>query len=360
MPGLNVFRLSPPDSVVGNAGVIARALFGMSGPIDGPRTLEMSAISGCWDYSDRTHLWQSTSSDEGSADQARRAADGFLAASRQKLAGVKGEGDLVLTSLLPTELRVISVAPAHLPGATSADHWVVRYGVSVPTGAMAARGVSLPDTPNRPTAPTPPAQPDPTSGRSPEPATPPEPDPPSAPVAGATVDVRVTAGGLICAVSSRWRPIQSVEIASRLPAPSVVESGRQLLVYLAGGPSEPLIYLAPYWRATGDEPDEGTLSPATRHSLSIEVSRSDNGAGVTLAATVTGNTGTVRHAWGRWSLASDLGTAEVLGEGPQVSLPPGVHNVVLDVEDTVTRAFRRVEVLVFAGAAESKKGELIA
>jgi hypothetical protein len=139
-----------------------------------------------------------------------------------------------------------------------------------------------------------------------------------------------------------------MELVKALPAPTDKDSQ---LVYQGGGHDEPLEVLAPYHLLPGDDSDTGELLPASEYSLSIQLSREETKDGVRLSAEVTGNVGSLAYAWGAWPLDRGVNQFERLGESANVDLPPGAYNVVLDVEDRLTRAFARRQYLIYCGPA---------
>jgi hypothetical protein len=143
-----------------------------------------------------------------------------------------------------------------------------------------------------------------------------------------------------------------MELVEVLPAPTDADAQ---LFYQGGGHNEPQEMLAPYYMASGDDDDTALVFPASRYSLLVDVSRQDSGAGIRLSAEVTGNAGPISFAWGAWSI--DMGPAEhfgLLGSSASIELPPGAYNVILDVEDQLTRAFARSQFAIYCGPAATE------
>jgi hypothetical protein len=258
-----------------------------------------------------------------------------------------------LRQLFPADLRHVVTAPVYSSKTAEIDHWLVRFLAFLDTGAGDRKpGIERPASPQIPAlTPIPalaldPAGPPPAAVKVPA----------AAPVDGGVVEFRVGGGGKLIGLNSRWRPTVEGVTARMLAPPDEAKSLPLQLVYVLAGDEDPLEFIAPYYRVSGDDPDTGSFLPASDHSLSVnlsqEASEDENGqATVSITAEVSGGAGSLRYAWGAWRV--DLGPSvgfQDLGSSNSVTLLPGVYNLVLDVEDTVTGAFLRQQALVYCGA----------
>ena len=355
MTTVNVYRLQPPRVVFSSASAVRKALFNMGAAEDGSRTFTMSPVTGCWAYHNFATLWKGPGLDSTRAsaqEQAEKAGQAFLERGQRAL-GRLSDGSLYpLATLLPSTLRMASSGPAPAATRTEVDHWVVHFAAVLPTSLRRAGAPAggLPPEPSRPSqlaAPQPPSAPvapvvgDP-EGQVPEGAA------GETAALGAGVTLRVGADGEIRAAISRWRPVKQVIVSALLPLP--VESTAPTLtslVYLGAGPEEPLEYLSPYYLSADD--DTGTFSPASLYSFTVGIRQAATATGTHLAANISGGSGHFRYAWSSWSL---LGQPCPSGGGTNSwDVPSGVHNIVLDVEDRVTQAFKRTQAMVYGGTA---------
>jgi hypothetical protein len=111
------------------------------------------------------------------------------------------------------------------------------------------------------------------------------------------------------------------------------------------GEEEPQRFITPYYLIRDGV--EETILPASSHSLVAQIMQEGSAEGAHLSAQVAGGTGSFRYAWGSWRLDAGLsGGFRSHGGSGAITLPVGVHNVILDVEDRRTREFARVQAIV--------------
>jgi hypothetical protein len=317
-----LYRLVPPSQLIDAQEQLGEILFQVR-PGDQERQMSVSTSSGCLYFVDSGKLWANAGgSMPRTARDAEVAARKFIEASNRRASG-SALPTLAGTTIFPTDARLILSQPVFAPERDTPDHWLCSFMGYQPTGLLEpmAAGGGVPQT--------------------------------TIPVLGAHVDVRIGADSEVVGVWSSWRPVRAMELVEVLPAPRDADAQ---LFYQGGGHNEPQEILAPYYMVAGDDDDTAFVYPASRYSLLVQVSRQDSGERIRLSAEVTGNTGPVTFAWGAWSI--DMGPAAhfgLLGSSASIELPPGAYNVILDVEDQVTRAFARSQYAIYCGPAAGQE-----
>ena len=295
------YTLIEPDRIAGRVDVIAGALFGMRSAVDGARSLTSSPLSALVHFSDGERIFRTTSVGvlPPDANAAQKIAERFIVDGRKRL----GRGEDYLAALFPP-LAHESTRAIRSPRSIYLDHWVSLFSCRVVSGIG-----------------------------------------PPAPVMNGVVEIRVGAEGRIVGLTSTWRPLAGTVRSNYVPPP--VEAPDAALVYLIEGSQAPQRFLAPYYLSMGNDGD-GLLWPASGHSLVVDVNGEETGDEVALYAAPRGGSGSYRFAWGMWRLTSP-NDFSALGTDRQVRIPRGTAaNVIVDVEDTSTRALVRVERLLFA------------
>jgi hypothetical protein len=189
------------------------------------------------------------------------------------------------------------------------------------------------------------------------------------PVDGSILEIRIGSGDSVIGFWLRWRCVSSDESVDRLslpagfnvaatpsginpatpiapPAkPSIRPSDTPVqfsLVYLLADENAPQTVLAPFYMFTQE--DSAIFYPASKYSIILNIMPSPSDNGMTLSADVSGGSKNYRYSWARWSPDS---VAEegviVFGDGANAEIGPGVHNVVLRLEDTESLVVVQVE-----------------
>lgn len=300
-----VYSLVEPDRIAARVDAIAGALFGIRNAVDGARSLTISTLSALMHFRDGDRLFRARSPGglPPSADAAQKTAERFIADGRKRL-GAASDG---LAALLPPLVHE-STKAVRAPRAAYPDHWVSIFSARVASGVG-----------------------------------------PPPPVMNGLIEIRVGTEGRIVGLTSTWRPLAGTVRSNYVPPP--VEAPDAALVYLIEGSQAPQRFLAPYYLSMGNDGD-GLLWPASGHSLVVDVNGEETGDEIELSAAPRGGSGLYRFAWGMWRLTSPNGLS-ALGTDRQVRIPRGTAaNVIVDVEDTRTRALVRVERLLFANIGQ--------
>ena len=125
-------------------------------------------------------------------------------------------------------------------------------------------------------------------------------------------------------------------------------------MYLMGGSDDPQTHILPYHMKQSD--DDGSRWPASAYSLAVDIVERATTSGTQLESVVIPDGGRLRFEWGAWSILESNAALRSLGSGPSVLLnPPGLYNVVLDVELAVRErsapVFVRVQRIVYVRSA---------
>jgi len=195
-------------------------------------------------------------------------------------------------------------------------------------------------------------------------------------VLGATVEVRVGAGGQVVGVVSRVRPWRSALVRPALELTHLEDDGNEhttdeaAIVYVSDNPYEPLRFLAPCW-ATEPEDEEShharRLWPACDHTVLPEIFVEEQRGEATASARVLTERYQVtpvehgkdwRVRWSVATLAEYIAGRRRITEGSFVPLPgPGIYQVELELEHLPTRALRSThrQVSILLPPSESRQ-----
>jgi len=287
---VRVYRPGDPAKVVKNAEVIQRVLF----PNVREKRLQVHPASGA--------LWFDSGRRGGgptppSLVRTREVANAFLADVRRRLGSAGGD----LPAILPDDLRMI-------------DTWAGAVGGEGRGGSTVCRFVRM----LRPGS-----------------------DEKLVPVFGETVEVWVDAAGEVQAFGSTCRSLGTDTMVARLPSPDEDEppehrddheEKKMSLIYLSGDEDEDRDALCPFWIRWGD--DLAVVSPASGHSMLVQVVPTRMSGGIALEALTIGGSGRFEYNWQAWS---PLAPTEIvpLSGGSSARVGPGVWDVVVRVRDAV-------------------------
>lgn len=357
---IRVYRLVDPGRLISNKESIHAALFGFRAPSGNGELFSVHPTSGYLFYSNYSY-------DEGRGDggglpptskDVERIAKGFLEVGNKRIVASPKLRQAGVPPLFPTDLRPVSIGVVGGGRTSSRPHWICIFS------AFLAAGIDR-----------------------------------TARVEGATIEVRVGNRGKVIGLNSRWRPVLgdlltgelndeaspadfhtrspmeivqpptfSVSLPAKpaasqgtvlhlhngggaLPAPHVhsneLDEVGQELVYNLPDDREAVSFLVPMRLSIGGH--HGTLTPASRHSLSVEIFERASSGSLELMADVRGGSGKFRYAWG-WSEIDDFirTNEQRLGSSAAVRLTPGSRHVTVKVLDLLTGVSATCERMVVA------------
>jgi hypothetical protein len=358
---IDVYPVVSPRFLAGHKDEIGRVL-GMKAAAEGNRILHISTLSGGVTYFDIEQLW--TNNNPGalprSAAEVAKIAKNYLDRVRQNVEKLSEPTRFNLRNLFPTFPKApdeVICTYAYAWDKNFPDHWLVRFGAKLATGIVTPQVVGMLQSagpalasadPNR----IPIALGEVTqipSASAPEFTTLQLPD--LAPVDGGLVDIRIGAGGKVIGLVSRWLahlPPISAKLLAPPKQPDQPHEPKPKICYRIGGDNEPQEFVAPYYSILSSDGDTGEYVPASNHSLLVRIAQQGDETSVLLTALAAGSLGSLRYAWGGWRLDQGASGFRRLGGASSLRLAdPGIHNIVVDVEDTVTKAFARAQVMVY-------------
>ena len=277
---------------------------------------------GAFRYADDGRLYANDTphllaSDDNAAKRAAlegmRAVNALAAREVERTGAAAVPAPFCLDFLVPGAARKI-----RQPGSGRDDHWLTLWGVRVPSlvGATNAR----------------------------------------APVIGATLDVRVGAGGRIVGVTSRIRPWDAVITRPAFaPVPAQGEDDATApIIYVSDQPGEPLTYLAPCYLVPPESEEHGhglrRLYPACDLTLLPEIftfEREGQTIAIAIAPNAAGKADVLEHGdeyqltWSIASLTDYLEGSRRIVQASTLAMPgPGIHQVELLVVQPRTGARR--------------------
>ncbi len=346
---VRIYELYPIKKILELKGQIQEAIFGKSNDIDNQnKVFVISKSSGWLNYTDYSAIWSSRDGTLLAENklEAIRVAEDFMDAANGKIAQINKEQNAGLPSIFPAKSqRQIkeSYAVKHRDGHWT-DHWVCAYEISV-----SSYGTSQ----NR------------------------------AFVYGTGLEIRVGKNNAIIGFSSRWRPfsktiytdlspIEEAETGSDAAgdghhgtdagAPSDQATERKI-AYLFEGDGASQYYLAPYYYFFNGH--HIVFLPASKYSLVVSISQEESENETKILAKVAGGSGNYKYNWAYWNNNSawqndselieiGSGSSEVVRENNKlkimnsVRLPKGVYNVLLNVVDVKTSAFKNIQQMIYS------------
>ena len=339
---IRIYRLIDPNAVVSKSELLAKLLFGDSGK--GPTSVfGISPASGYLFFSDASSLWKNTRGaglpqDSSSAELA---AHRFLEAARRRLAGDPQMRANGLNRIIPDGLQLQRTALVPNPDSGSPDHWLCEYKVTLPASAQEQ----------------------------------------AIPVDGSMMEIRIGSAGSVIGFWLRWRCYGSDESVSRISLPTGYKVAGQestmpgipaaspidpptvplkpdispsdpsvlfSLVYLLADDNAPQTILAPFYKFAQD--DSAVFYPASTYSVIVNINQSPSDNGMSLGVDVSGGFKNYKYRWADWGPASVVEGLIDLGDGQTVEIGPGVHNVVLCLEDAVSGAVIQVESVFYVSS----------
>jgi hypothetical protein len=341
---IRIYRLIDPNAIASQAALLAKLLFGNSGQ---SRTSVFGTLpaSGYLFFSDSSSLWSNTSGTGLPQDgrSAELAARRFLEGAKRRLAGDRQIRANGLNRIIPDGLQLQRTALVSNPDSGSPDHWLCQYRVTLPASAQEQ----------------------------------------AIPVDGSMMEIRIGSGGSVIGFWLRWRCYSSDESVSRISLPRGYNLAGQVstmpgipaaspinpltmplepnvgpnepsdlfsVVYLLADENAPQTILAPFYKFAQD--DSAVFYPASQYSIIVNINQSPSDNGMSLTADVSGGFKNYKYRWADWkpdSLAEE-GLID-LGDGETVEIGPGVHNVVLCLEDALSGVVVQVESLFYVAAS---------
>jgi hypothetical protein len=196
------------------------------------------------------------------------------------------------------------------------------------------------------------------------------------------LEIRIGSAGSVIGFWLRWRCYSSDEPVSRIPLPAGYKVAGQestmpeipaaspidpptmplkpnispsdpsvlfSLVYLLADDNARQTILAPFYKFAQD--DSAVFYPASTYSIIVNINQSSSDNGMSLSVDVSGGFKNYKYRWADWRPDSvvEKGLTD-LGDGKAVEIGPGVHNVILRLEDVLSGVVVQVESVFYVAS----------
>lgn len=386
---VRIYMFADPSPLKQAEAMVRRMLLQVLRVPDQQRYQTMVSEAGYLFYADTQQLWSKGSAPNLDSDpsKAQKAAEDFLRSLKQAFTktGTPRLPDALANMLIVPDVVPVQLSCVPRPDGKGYDHWLYR------------------------------AQPQ--LDCSPR-------DPVKVAVIGTNIEVRIGANGQVVSFTSRWRPLSGESFAddgvaftptaaaaaatgfspaspttARSPtsttsataptsptgAGTASSNGQSstvdehMLIYLCEGDNTPQAYLSPFYLV--NEHDNFTLASASKYSLLVafEVKAGEQSESI-ITAHVDGGSGNYDFNWATLKLedAWNEQGIQVRGSGSSgeektddgstsatstITLDPGVYNVMVNVRDRATGAFRHYQHYVYGFPVlqqDNARGPLVA
>lgn len=341
---IRVFELYPIEKIVGLKAAIQKTIFGDEYKIDNENLLfSISNSSGWMNFSDHTQLWQSENSNYLAKNkiEIEKVAETFLDNINAKIIDFNVANNSYLPSFFPGKIsRKLSkcYAVKHRNGSWI-DHWLCIYQIFL-QGGINTSSKSL--------------------------------------VYGMSLDIRIGKNNKIIGFSSKWRPNCKIiytdlflpdqseshhsETSSTIDQ-SHIDGKANTLIYLFDGDSVKQSFLSPYY--CNGHGHHLQITSACKFSLDVFIFQINLPDSTKLYAFVSGGSGKYFYNWAYWDnkVIWNIGRGFIeIGEGKNeeqtingkktltncITLPLGVYNIMLNVTDSLTGAFKQTQQIIFS------------
>jgi hypothetical protein len=349
---IRVYQLYSIDKLVQLKLPIQYTIFEPYGiKIDNEQTFfSISPTSGWMNFSDHSQLWQSKNSNllDWNSANVINVAEAFINDNNEKVDNFNLRHNSDLPSLFPNknERKLTNCFAVKHRDGNWIDHWLCVFETYV-SGFLNRGSKAL--------------------------------------VYGTALELRIGVENRVIAFSSRWRSYTNT-IDTNLLAFSSLHStleqhndsgnkkngheehnlsshkDRKNIIYVLDGDGNEQYHLTPFYYETNGH--HLIFTPASKFSLSISIFQQDLEKETQLIALVEGGSGDYAYRWAYWNFDSIVKNEKIieLGKGKTekkrieskevtintINIPTGFYNIMLDVVDSRTKAFKHIQQLIFS------------